>query len=241
MPETIVYRDEEEELHGLVEWPERPNGAAILIAHEINGIGVNVRQRAQQLAALGYVAFAADHYGKGEVFEGEEATARMNALRSDTERFRRRVRAGFDTLLDVADVDPSKCAAIGYCFGGQAVLELARSGAPVSGVVSFHGIFDTGAPAVRGKVRSRVLACTGYLDPLVPPDQIARFQSEMHAAEVDWQLIAYGRAYHAFTNPNVQGNNGTLAYDLSADRQSWAAAQLFLEETLGLSARREDG
>lgn len=233
--ETIVYHDGTSELHGLIERPEQPNGAVILIAHEINGIGVNVRQRAKQLASLGYTAFVADHYGEGRSYEGEEASRRMNALKADTAAFRRRVRAGFDAMLEATGLPPEKAAAIGYCFGGQAVLELARSGAPAAAVVSFHGLFETGAPARKGEVRAKVLACTGALDPLVPPDQVTAFEREMHEAEAYWQLIVYGRAYHAFTNPNVKGNDGRLAYDALADRQSWAAALLFLEEALGVS------
>lgn len=239
MSEAIIYRDGDLELHGLVERPDQPNGAAVLVAHEINGIGVNVRQRAKQLAGLGYLAFIADHYGGGAYYEGEAAREQMVRLQSDTDLFRSRVRAGLNAMCDVAGVGPERCGAIGYCFGGQAVLELARSGAPLSAVVSFHGVFGTGRAARLGEVRARVLACTGYLDPLVPPADIAAFQEEMHGAGADWQLIAYGRAYHAFTNPNVTGNNGTLAYDPSADRQSWAAATLFLAEALGLPAPAE--
>ncbi len=241
MSEQIVYHHDGTALHGLVERPEHWNGAVVLIAHEINGIGVNVRQRATQLASRGYLAFVVDHYGEGFYFEGDAARAQMTRLQDDTDLFRGRVRAGFDAALDVAGVGPDKCAAIGYCFGGQAVLELARSGAPVAGVVSFHGVFGTGRPARPGEMSAKVLACTGYLDPLVPPADIAGFQDEMHNAGVDWQLIAYGRAYHAFTNPNVRGNNGTLAYDASADRQSWAAAMLFIEEALGLSDASKGG
>lgn len=241
MSEALVYRHGDVELHGLVERPERWNGAVVLVAHEINGIGVNVRQRAKQLAGRGYIAFIADHYGEGGYYEGNAAREQMLALQGNTELFRGRVRAGLDAVKKLAGVGPDKCAAIGYCFGGQAVLELARSGSPVAAVVSFHGVFGTGRSAQIGEVKAKVLACTGYLDPLVPPEDIAAFQAEMHAAEADWQLIAYGRAYHAFTNPNVEGNNGTLAYDASADRQSWAAAMLFIEEALGLPAQGKGG
>lgn len=241
MSETVVYHHGDVALHGLVERPIEPNGAAVLVAHEINGIGVNVRQRAKQLAALGYVAFVADHYGDGAYYEGDAAREQMVRLQGDTDLFRGRVRAGLDAMSDLAGVGYERCGAIGYCFGGQAVLELARSGAPLAGVVSFHGVFGTGRAAKAGEVSAKVLACTGYLDPLVPPADIAAFQKEMHNAGADWQLIAYGRAYHAFTNPNVTGNNGILAYDASADRQSWAAAMLCLDEALGVSGLGKAG
>jgi dienelactone hydrolase len=158
----------------------------------------------------------------------------MDALRADTVSFRRRVRAGLDALLALNDVDPAGTAAIGYCFGGMAVLELARSGAPVAAVVSFHGLLRSGQPARPGKVRARILACTGAKDPLVPLDDIDAFGREMDAAGADWQLIVYGRALHSFTNRNVAGGaDPRMDYDPSADRQSWAAALLFLDEALG--------
>jgi dienelactone hydrolase len=183
------------------------------------------------LAELGYVALAADLYGGGRTFSGTEA---MDGLRADTASFRRRVRAGLDALLALDDVDPAGTAAIGYCFGGMAVLELARSGAPVAAVVSFHGLLRSDEPARPGKVRARILACTGAKDPLVPLDDVDAFGREMDAAGADWQLIVYGRALHSFTNRNVAGGaDPRMDYDPSADRQSWAAALLFLDEALG--------
>lgn len=231
MAETIIYADGDKELHGLLERPERPNGGAILIVHEINGIGDNVRRRARMLADLGYLAFIADLYGGGRSYEGDAAAEQMNRLKSDAARLRQRVRAGFDRMLALDGVAPERSAAVGYCFGGLAVLELARSGAPAAAVVSFHGLFGTDLPARKGEVRAKILACTGAKDPLVPPADVAAFQREMDEAEADWQLIVYGRAYHAFTNPNVRGKgDARLVYDASADRQSWAAALAFLDE-----------
>lgn len=131
-------------------------------------------------------------------------------------------------------VDARRVAAIGYCFGSLALLELARSSAPLCAVVSFHGLLATPAPAQEGTVRARILACTGARDPLVPLGDVAAFQREMDAAGADWQLIVYGRALHSFTNPNVAGmGDPRMEYDPAADRQSWAAALAFLDEAFG--------
>ena len=234
MGEDVSYRHGETELLGLVERPQRPNGRAIILFHEANGLGNNVRRRAHMLAELGYVAFAADLYGGGRTYGAEGATEQMNRLREDPKRFRARIRAGFDHLLTLEGVDPEKTAAIGYCFGGTAALELARSGAPIAAAISFHGLLTTDLPAKAGEVKARILACTGAKDPLVPLADVTAFQEEMAAAEADWQLIVYGQALHSFTNRNVLGmGDPRMDYDPSADRQSWAAALLFLDEALG--------
>ncbi len=231
MGEPFTYHHGELELRGILERPAEPNGRAVMVVHEAPGLGDNARRRARMLAELGYVALAADLYGGGRTFSG---TGEMDRLKSDTGMFRGRVRAGLDALAGVDGVDPERLAAIGYCFGGMAVLELARSGAPVSAVVSFHGLLGSAVPAAPGEVRAKVLACTGAKDPLVPLDDVTAFQREMDAAGADWQLIVYGRALHSFTNPNVAGmDDPRMDYDPSADRQSWAAALLFLDEALG--------
>ena len=234
MGQEIRYTDGDVELLGVLETPAAPNGRAVVLLHEANGLGDNVRRRTRMLAELGYVAFAADLYGGGRTFGKEGAVEQMDRLRQDPERFRARIRSGFDQLLASEGVDPVRTAAIGYCFGGMAALELARSGAPAAAVVSFHGLLTTALPARAGEVKARVLACTGALDPLVPLADVTAFQEEMAAAEADWQLIVYGRALHSFTNRNVIGmGDPRMDYDPSADRQSWAAALLFLDEALG--------
>ena len=234
MTETIVYGEGGAELHGLLERPEAPNGRAVLVVHEANGIGANVRRRARMLADLGYVAFVPDLYGGGRAFGGEDAVREMDRVRADTAAFRARVRAGLERLCAVDGVDAGQLAAIGYCFGGLAVLELARSGADVRAVVSFHGLLRTPAPAEAGALKARILACTGAKDPLVPLDDVAAFQREMDEAGADWQLIVYGRALHSFTNPNVAGmGDPRMDHDPAADRQSWAAALRFLDEAFG--------
>jgi dienelactone hydrolase len=233
MGEPYLYKHGDLELRGILERPAEPNGRAILVVHEAPGLGNNARRRTAMLAELGYTALAADLYGGGRTFGESDAVSHMNALRGDAELFRGRVRAGLEALQEAAGVESQRCAAIGYCFGGMAVLELARSGADLAAVVSFHGLLRSPQPAEEGSIKARILACTGALDPLVPLADVTAFQEEMAAARADWQLIVYGKALHSFTNPNVAGGyDPRMDYDPLADRQSWAAALLFLEQAL---------
>lgn len=216
-----------------------PDGAAgrpgILVVHEAPGLDDHVRRRAEMLAGLGYVALAADLYGDGVVGQGpQEAFALMGPLREDPDLLRRRVRAGLDALAAVPGVDRRRLGAIGYCFGGYSVLELARSGAPVACVVSFHGLLETKRPAVAGELNAKILACTGSADPIVPADQVTAFQKEMTEAGADWQVITYGGAKHAFTN--TAADNIPLpgfGYSATADARSWAAMKSFFGEVFG--------
>jgi len=233
--DILAYRDGDLELVGELYHPDRQaNGRAVLVVHEADGIGGNVRRRCAMLASLGYVALAADMHGGRRVLEGEEMAAAMARFKSDPVLLRTRVRAGLDALRSASGSAPDRTAAIGYCFGGLAVLELARSGAALAAVASFHGILTTAAPAEPAAIQARVLACTGALDPLVPLADITAFQAEMTCASADWQLIVYGRALHSFTNSGVATlDDPRMAYDEEADRQSWAALHSFLEPSFG--------
>lgn len=232
-PEKLRYSDRSEELIGELYRPAMANGRGVLVVHEADGIGGNVRRRCAQLAEQGYVALAADLHGGGRVLEGDDMRAAVETFRAEPERFRRRVRAGLDALASMPGVDAERLVAIGYCFGGLAVLELARSGAPVRAVASFHGLLTTKAPAESGVIRARIAAYTGFKDPLVPPEDIAAFQAEMMAADANWQLTVYGQAWHSFTNIGVKDSpDPRMGYDPDADRQSWAAALMFLEGAL---------
>ncbi|SFR78704.1 dienelactone hydrolase family protein [Sphingomonas jatrophae] len=206
------------------------NGRAMLVAHEADGIGGNVRRHAALLAEQGYAVFAADLHGHGRVLAGDDMMAAVQRFRADPALFRRRVRAGLDAMLAETGLPPARAAAMGYCFGGSAVLELARSGAELAAVASFHGLLTTAAPAQAGEVHTKILACTGALDPLVPPEDVTAFQQEMMAAGADWQLIVYGRALHSFTNVDVeQLGDPRMAYDAAAEAQSWSALLGFLD------------
>ena len=230
-----TYFDGDQALVGYLARPEGPAEPrpGVLVVHEAPGLADHPRLRARMFAELGYVALAADLYGDGQVYQGPDAFAAMSKLRDDPDTLRRRVRAGFDALSAVEGVDSSRLVAVGYCFGGMAVLELTRSGAPVRAVVSFHGLLQTSRPAEPGVVFASILACTGSEDPLVPPDQLAAFEREMSDAGADWQVVTFGGAKHAFTNREAgRANNPALEYQAAADRRSWAFATAFLADSL---------
>jgi dienelactone hydrolase len=234
--ETVTYRQGDTVLEGYLAWDDARRGRrpGVMVVHEWTGIGPYVQKRARQLASLGYVAFAADIYGKGvRPTTPKAAAAEAGKYRGDRALMRARARAGLDWLRGHRLVDPRRIAAIGYCFGGGVVLELARSGAPVAGVVSFHGNLDTPNPADARAIRGKVLVLHGADDPHVPPAQIAAFQQEMRQAGVDWQMVFYGGAVHSFTNP-ASGDDPKrgVAYNAAADRRSWAAMRAFFDEVL---------
>jgi dienelactone hydrolase len=207
----------------------------VVVVHEWYGLNDYARRRARMVAELGYVAFAADIYGKGKrAGNSEEAAALSAPYRKDRGLMRARANAALKRLKGYGFVDPARTAAIGYCFGGTTVLELARSGADVVGVVSFHGGLDTPDPGDARNIKGRVLALHGAEDPFVGPDKAEAFRREMSGAGVDWQMVYYGGAVHSFTNPasGSDPSDGT-AYNERADRRSWKAMKVFLEEVFG--------
>jgi dienelactone hydrolase len=203
----------------------------VLVVHEWMGLVDFTKDRTRALAKLGYVAFAADVYGKGvRPKDAKEAGEQAGKLKGDRALLRARTKAALDLLLADPRVDASRIGAIGYCFGGTAVLELARSGAPVAATVTFHGGLDTPTPADAKNVKGKVLALAGGDDPHVPPKQVADFEEEMRKGGVDWQVVRYGGAMHSFTNPGANDAAHGVAYDASADRRSWAAMQSLFGE-----------
>lgn len=238
--EPWTYHDGEAEMRGELYRPSATPRGGVLVVHEADGIGGNVREHCARLAALGYVAAAADMHGGGRVLDGAEMQTAVATFRADPILLRRRVRAGLDALRKVDGVDAGRIAAIGFCFGGTAVLELARSGAPVAAVASFHGLLTTAAPARAGDIPARLLAATGARDPLVPAEDVAAFEREMTAAGADWHLLVHGLALHSYTNRAVSGlGDPRMAYDPLAHRLSWAALTTLLEDTLGEAAPPE--
>ena len=236
--QTLDYRHGDTLCRGYL---ARPDGAGmrpgIVIFHEAPGLNDNVRRRANMLAELGFVALGADMYGGGTVArDGDEAMRLMGTLREDTALLRARARAALDALAAQANVDKKRIAATGYCFGGFTALELARSGAPLAGVVSFHGLLTTEKPAASGAIKGKILACTGAADPLVPADQVLAFEREMTEAGVDWQVITYSGAKHAFTNPAADAlNRPGFGYQEAADRRSWAAMRAHFAEIFAVA------
>jgi len=233
---VVEYKDGEQTCEGFLAWDDAAKGKrpGVVVVHEWMGLGDYAKDRARQLAALGYVAFAADIYGKGiRAKDAREAGELAGRYKGDLSLLRSRARAAFDTLAKDARVDPARIFAIGYCFGGTTALELARSGAPLAGVVSFHGGLSTKDPADAKNVKGRVLVLHGASDPFVPPAEVAAFQKEMNDAKVDWQMVLYAGAVHSFTNP-AAGNDPSkgAAYDERADRRSWEAMKAFFAEGL---------
>ncbi len=232
-----VYLDGDVELIGELYRPSgQANGKGMLVVHEADGIGGNVRRHCAKLAEDGYVVLAADMHGGGRVLQGEEMFAALERFKDNPSLIRQRVRAGFDELLAVSGLDAARCAAIGFCFGGFTVLELARSGAPVAAVGSFHGLLTTKEPAQPDRKMARIAVFTGDRDPLVPPEDVAAFEAEMRQAQADWQLTNYGPAFHSFTNEDV-GSLGDprMRYDRAAHSLSWKALKDFLDISLAPS------
>jgi dienelactone hydrolase len=233
----IDYRADAVNLRGFLAYDETIVGQrpGVLVFHEGLGLGDVVMARARRLAELGYVAFAADMFGdRRQARNLQEVANLVGTLRNEPETLRRRGRAALATLAALPQVDTGRMAAIGFCFGGSVVLELAREGADLKAAVSFHGVLTTRTLAVAGKVKASVLVLTGADDPLAPPEQVAAFENEMRAAEVrDWQVISYGNTLHGFTNPAADGSMmRTALYSPRADRRSWASMRSLFDEVL---------
>lgn len=232
--ETVTYREGDTTCKGYLAYDDAADSKrpGVLVVHEWMGLNDYAKKRANQLAEEGYVAFAADIYGKGtQAKDPKQAGGLAAKYKGDRALFRRRVTAALETLRKDPRVDDKKLAAIGYCFGGTGVLELARDGADLAGVVSFHGGLDAPADAEKKKIKAKILVLHGADDPHVPPAQVEAFEREMREAGADWQLNAYGGAVHAFTNPaNGTDNSKGAAYNASADLRSWAAMELFFGE-----------
>lgn len=232
--QVVEYKHGDTVLEGYLAYDNarKSKRPGVLLVHEWTGLGPYVKGRTEQLARLGYVAFALDMYGKGvRPQNSQEAAAQAKIYRSDRQLMRSRAQAGLTELQKHPFTDRQRIAAIGYCFGGGTVLELARSGADVAGVASFHGNLDTPNPRDAKNIKGKVLVLHGADDPLVPVEQVLAFQSEMRQAGIDWQLVSYGGAVHSFTNPE-SGNDLAqgVAYNVSADRRSFEAMKLFFAE-----------
>lgn len=232
---VVQYSDGNVKLEGFVAWDAtRTGGAApgVLVVHQWLGLTDYEKSRCRQLADLGYVAFALDIYGDGVRPNGpQEAGKLANVYKQDRALYRRRLNLGLEQLRAQPGVAKQQIAAIGYCFGGTGVLELARSGAELAGVVSFHGGLDSPNPADGRNIKAKVLICHGADDPFVPAADIEAMKKELNAAGVDWQMIYYSHAVHSFTQPMAGNDNSRgAAYNERADKRSWNAMQSFFKE-----------
>ncbi len=232
--ETIDYKDGEVILEGYLAYDDSIKGKrpGVLVVHEWTGISDYEKRRVEELARAGYIAFAADIYGKGIRPETREEAARQAGIyRRDRKLMRKRVQAGLAELKKHPLTDSLRVAAIGYCFGGGAVLELARSGADIKGIVSFHGNLDTPNPEDAKMIKAKVLVLRGADDPYVSTEQVKNFEEEMRKANVDWRMVSYEGAVHGFTNP-ASGNDPSrgVAYNKEADMKSWKEMISFFKE-----------
>jgi dienelactone hydrolase len=234
--ELVEYQYEGAKLRGRLALPAGPGPhPAVLVMYHALGFDPFVFERARLLASMGYAALATDMYG---ITSEEQAAGKgggmFQAMQKDPQLLRGRVLAGYEAIRDHPAVDKTRIGAIGYCFGGQCVLDLARSGADVKAVVSFHGLLVTGLPAEKGQVKAKVLAITGALDPHAPFAGVPAFQQEMIDADADWNMTIYGKGWHAFTDevvakrPDIPG----VRYDALLDKMSWAEATALLGHVL---------
>ncbi|MGD9897914.1 MAG: dienelactone hydrolase family protein [Calditrichaceae bacterium] len=235
--ERVLYKHGDTSLRGHMVFDKTIEGKrpAVLVIHEWWGLNEYARRRADQMAELGYVAFALDMYGAGVWLKSaSEASVWAGKFYEDRQLMRDRAKAGLKILLEHKLTDTSRVAVIGYCFGGSVALELARSGADISGVVSFHGGLSTPNPEDANNIRCPILVLHGGDDPNVPPAEVEAFQKEMRDAGVDWQMNIYGEAVHAFTNPAAGDDNSKgAAYNEKADKRSWQAMKDFFVEIFG--------
>jgi dienelactone hydrolase len=241
---TIEYKYKDTVMEGYLAYNDVAYGKrpGLLIGHTWSGIGPFMKERAEAYAKLGFVVFVPDIYGKGVRPERPPATAiEMKKYMDDRQLLRDRAIAGLDILRAQATVDPTKLLAAGYCFGGAIVLELARSGAELAGVVTFHGTLSNPTPEDAKNIKARVLVLHGADDPAVPQKEVDAFEKEMRDAskerkakgdtELDWQLVAYGNTVHSFTDRSAGDDNSKgSAYNETADKRSWAAMQVFFKE-----------
>lgn len=229
--EEIVYRDGAAQLHGWlaidVDRTERRPG--IVVVHGGAGLDDHARGRVRRFAEDGFAAFACDMYGEGVTGNPERTMRHIEELRNDRTALARRVRSAVTVLSSRPEVD-GRIAAVGYCFGGMVVLEYARSGADVSGVVSVHGSLESTHPAGPSSIRARILVCHGALDPYVPMSQVSAFAEEMTAAGADYQLMIYGQAMHGFTHETATGQQPGVRYHAQTDTRSTIVIRNFLAE-----------
>lgn len=233
----VEYKDKSgNSFLGYLAYDDEKKGArpGVLVVHEWKGLDSYAKMRTEQLAKLGLVAFAADVYGRGIRPQPPEAGTVAGTYKNNRPLFRERLLLALEQFKQEPLLDKKRIAAIGYCFGGTGALELARAGADVRGVVSFHGNLSSATPDDAKNSRAKILVLHGADDPNVPEGEVAAFESEMRAAKTDWQIVKYSGAVHGFTN-SANGNDPSkgVAYNAAADQRSWTAMRDFFQEIFG--------
>ncbi|KKI18645.1 carboxymethylenebutenolidase [Sphingomonas sp. ABOLG] len=233
--QTLVYDGPGGPFEGVITWEDEveTQRPGVLVCPNILGQKEADNQKAEDLAKLGYVALACDVFGQGrrKTRESSNVSEYMDELDADRGLLRDRLAASLAALRGFASVDPARVAAIGFCFGGKCVLDMARAGLPILGGVSFHGVYDRPDYANVDPITAKLLICHGWEDPLCPPDTMVALGQELTAGKADWQIHAYGHAGHAFTDTSVPaGRTPGFGYDENADRRSWKAMSDFLAE-----------
>jgi len=235
---SVTYEQGGVQLEGYLAYDDTVSGRrpGVLVVHEWWGLNEYARGRADQLAGLGYIAFAVDMYGKGKVTRHpEQAGAWAKEVNSNIQAWQQRALAGLEVLRQQPLTDPERIAAVGYCFGGATVQQLAYSGADIKGVVSFHGSFVLPPTELMKQVKAKILICHGASDPMAKPGDLEQYVAAMEKSGLDWQVIIFGGAKHSFTVPEAEkAGMAALAYSKSADQRSWADMQVFLKEIFGL-------
>ncbi len=230
----VEYEHGGQTLEGTLAWDDATSGKrpGVLVVHEWWGLDDYARGRAEQLAEMGYVAFALDMYGKGKLTEHpNEAMKWSGQIRENIDNWVERSQAGLKILQDHSLVDSARIAAIGYCFGGATVMHMAYAGVPLAGVVSFHGSLPVATEEQGEKIKARVLVCHGAADAFVPEARAAEFRAALNAAGADWQMVYYAGAKHSFTNPDADSKGiAAIGYQQEADVRSWALMQAFFDE-----------
>lgn len=235
--QTLIYDGPGGPFEGVIAYDDEVEAArpGVLVIPNVLGQKEADNQKAEALARLGYVGFACDLYGQGrrKTRASENPAEYMNILNADRLLLRDRLSAAIGVLKDFGPVDPARTAAIGFCFGGKCVLDIARAGLDVLGVVSFHGVYDRPDYANAAPIRAKVLVCHGWNDPIAPPEAVVALGTELTEGGADWQIHAYGGAGHAFTDIDLKGkpaHRPGVEYEEKADRRSWQAMKDFLAE-----------
>lgn len=232
----IEYTHGDSRFIGELFWDDRQSGErpGVVVFPEAFGLNDHARERAARLAQLGYVALAADPHGDGKLYEDMESLGPvLQGLFGDRARWRSLARTALDALAEQPETDNNRLAAIGFCFGGATCLELARSGAPLKAIATFHAGLLPEQEGDAGNISASVLICHGAEDPLVQKETIDAVKDEFRRDQVDWQFIDYGNAVHSFTDPDAdtRGIPG-LAYDARTEARSWLTLRHFFEEVL---------